>query len=197
MWIWIWTPTDGHKSSEFGFGRIFGHLGPLNCLICAPPCYSGAESNTSYCLKELALRPDSFIEMSVHILMFSPSHAIFFEASHWPTLGGQNWVHQHNNMCVGALHLDPWCTLNLLLSHDHFSGLSLVTAPGVKIGYINTTIFVLEHSILTLGALLTYSLANTSNIITFQASHCISAKIRISREILSPVCEIFYVYYMI
>ena len=69
-------------------------------------------------------------------------------------------------------------------SHDHFLGLSLVTALGVKIGCINTTIFVLEHSILTLGALLTYSLANTSHIITSQASHCIGATIRIGREIL-------------
>ena len=39
-----------------------------------------------------------------------------------------------------------------------------------------------EHSILTLGALLTYYLANTSNIITSQASHCIGATIRIGRE---------------
>ena len=40
-------------------------------------------------------------------------------------------------------------------SHDYFQGLSLVTAPRVKIECINRTIFVLEHSILTLGALLT------------------------------------------
>ena len=96
---------------------------------------------------------------------------------------GQNWVHQQNNICVGALHFDPWCTLNLISSHDHFPGLSLVTAPGVKIGCINTTFLVLEHSILTLGALLTYYLANTSHIITSQASHCIGATIRIGREI--------------
>ena len=68
-------------------------------------------------------------------------------------------------------------------SHDYFQGLSLVTAPGVKIGCINTTFLVLEHSILTLGALLTYYLANTSHIITSQASHCIGATIRIGREI--------------
>ena len=37
-------------------------------------------------------------------------------------------------------------------SHDYFQGLSLVTAPRVKIECINRTIFVLEHSILTLGA---------------------------------------------
>ena len=92
-------------------------------------------------------------------------------------------MHQQNNICVGALHFDPWCTLNLISSHDHFPGLSLVTAPGVKIGCINTTFLVLEHSILTLGALLTYYLANTSHIITSQASHCIGATIRIGREI--------------
>ena len=43
--------------------------------------------------------------------------------------GGQNWMHQHNIFCVGALHFDPWCTLNLLSgqhkSHHHFQGLSL------------------------------------------------------------------------
>ena len=60
----------------------------------------------------------------------------------------------------------------------------IFTAPGVKIGCINRTIFVLEHSILTLGALLTYYLANTSHIITSQASHCIGATIRIGQEIL-------------
>ena len=42
--------------------------------------------------------------------------------------GGQNWMHQHNISCVGALHFDPWCTLNLLSgqhkSHHHFPGLS-------------------------------------------------------------------------
>ena len=92
-------------------------------------------------------------------------------------------MHQQNNICVGALHFDPWCTLNLISSHDHFPGLSLVTAQGVKIGCINTTFLVLEHSILTLGALLTYYLANTSHIITSQASHCIGATIRIGREI--------------
>ena len=96
---------------------------------------------------------------------------------------GQNWVHQHNNICVGALNFDPWWTLNLILSHDPFPGLSLVKAPGVKIGCINTTFLVLEHSILTLGALLTYFLANTSYIITSQASHCIGATICIGREI--------------
>jgi len=36
-----------------------------------------------------------------------------------------------------------------------FFFLLIFTAPGVKIGCINRTIFVLEHSILTLGALLT------------------------------------------
>ena len=36
---------------------------------------------------------------------------------------------------------------------------------------------------MTLGALLTYYLANTSHIITSQASHCIGATIRIGREI--------------
>ena len=135
----------------------------------------------------------------------------FLLASHWPTpvkwllpwplighsTGGQNWVHQHNNICVGALHFDPWCTLNLLSSHDHFSGLSLVTAPGVKIGCINTTIFVLEHSILTLGALLTYSLAKTSHIITskpwkpwqgLSLYWCYNP--HRSRYSLSPVCGI-------
>ena len=34
-----------------------------------------------------------------------------------------------NNICVGALHFDPWCTINLLSgqhkSHHHFPGLSL------------------------------------------------------------------------
>ena len=43
--------------------------------------------------------------------------------------GGQNWMHQYNISCVGALHFDPWCTLNLLSgqhkSHHHFPGLSL------------------------------------------------------------------------
>ena len=38
-------------------------------------------------------------------------------------------MHQHNISCVGALHFDPWCTLNLLSgqhkSHHHFPGLSL------------------------------------------------------------------------
>ena len=97
---------------------------------------------------------------------------------------GQNWVHQQNNIFVGALHFDPWCTLNLISSHDHFPGLLLVTARGVKIGCINTTFLVLEHSILTLGALLTYYMANTSHIITFKAPHCIGATIRIGREML-------------
>ena len=106
---------------------------------------------------------------------------------------GQNWVHQQNNICVGALHFDPRCTLNLNSSHDHFPGLSLVTAPGVKFGCINTTFLVLEHSILTLGALLTYYLANTSHIITSQASHCIGATIRIGREIRClPYAGFFY-----
>ena len=43
--------------------------------------------------------------------------------------GGQNWMYQQNISCVGALHFDPWCTLNLLpgqhKSHHHFRGLSL------------------------------------------------------------------------
>ena len=80
---------------------------------------------------------------------------VFFSADFHSTWG-QNWVHQQNNICVGALHFHPWCTLNLISSHDHFPGLSLVTAPGDKIGCINTTFHVLKHSILTLGALLTY-----------------------------------------
>ena len=81
--------------------------------------------------------------MSIYLSIYmSPSHVIYFEASHWPSdhmissrplighsTGGQNWVHQHNNICVGALHFDPWCTLNLLSgqhqSHHHFPGLSL------------------------------------------------------------------------
>ena len=29
LWIWTWTSRDRHKSSEFGFGRTFGHLGSL------------------------------------------------------------------------------------------------------------------------------------------------------------------------
>ena len=74
--------------------------------------------------------------------MVSPSNVIFLKALHWPTpvtwsllsplighsTGGQNWVHQQNHLCVGALHFDPWCTLNLLSgqhqSHHHFPGLS-------------------------------------------------------------------------
>ena len=92
----------------------------------------------------------------------------------------QNWVHQHNNICVGSLNFDHWCTLNLISS---LPGLSLVKAPGVKIGCINTIFLVLEHSILTLGALLTYYLADTSHVITSQASHCIGATNCIGREI--------------
>ena len=80
---------------------------------------------------------------------------------------------------VVAMSVPDWdvCPLPMLFfsrlligqhrSHDHCPGLSLVTAPGVKIGCINRTIFVLEHSILTLGALLTYS----CHMITSQASH--------------------------
>ena len=102
-------------------------------------------------------------------------------------------MHQHNNICVGALNFDPWCTLNLISSHDHFQGLSLLKAPGVKIGCINTTFLVLEHSILTLGALLTYYLANTSPIITSQASHRIGAtNPHRSRDSMSPVYGIFF-----
>ena len=62
--------------------------------------------------------------------------------------------------------------------------LLLFTAPLFKFVCINGTLFVLEHSILTLGALLTYSLANTSHIIISQASHFIGATIRIGRDIL-------------
>ena len=38
-------------------------------------------------------------------------------------------MHQHNISCVGTLHFDPWCTLNLLSgqhkSHHHLPRLSL------------------------------------------------------------------------
>jgi hypothetical protein len=112
----------------------------------------------------------------------SPRKKKFFFADFHSTCS-QNWVHQQNNICVGAPHFDPWCTLNLISSHDRFPGLSLVTAPGVKIGCINTTFLVLEHYILTLGALLTYYLANTSHTITSQASRRIGATIRIGQEI--------------
>ena len=80
-------------------------------------------------------------------------------------------------------------------SLDHVRGLSLVTALVVKIGCINTTIIVLEHSILTLGALLTFSLANTSHIITSHASHFIGATICNGREILClPYAGFFLLY---
>ena len=148
------------------------------------------------------------------LCFFVPSPCKLIKVLHWPTLDTslhftslqrplighstrrQHWVHQHNNICVAALPFDPWCTLNLLSSHDHFSGLSLVTAPGVKIGCINTTIFVLENSILTLGALLPFTLAKTSHIITSQASHCVGATIRNGPEILCLPYAVFFLRYL-
>lgn len=94
-------------------------------------------------------------------------HAIYFEASLWPTpvtwslprfliawgTRGQNWVNPHNLICVDVHHFDPLCTLNWAhgqhRSHDHFAGLSLVKAPWVNIECSHATVFVWMYSIWT------------------------------------------------
>ena len=103
------------------------------------------------------------MSVCLFVCLMSPFNVIFFEAYFAPTFRSRMSKVFRDSESLGKNAGKKWSqNWTFLLGRGLKSPrkkkvyfLLIFTAPGVKTGCINRTIFVLEHSILTLGALLT------------------------------------------